>query len=103
MGASGAWRTTAAHPELFAAMVPICGGGEPKDATVLAQIPVWVFHGANDEVVPLQLSQDMVEAIGNAGGEPRLTVIPDAGHDICELVCQRTDLWNWLFSQHRSE
>jgi predicted peptidase len=103
MGAYGVWRTAAAYPELFAAIVPISGGGDAKTAKVLAEIPVWAFHGADDEIVQLGQSQEMVDAIRGSGGQPRLTIIPHAGHDICELVCERTDLWNWLFSQRRSE
>lgn len=97
MGGYGAWHTAAAHPNLFAAVVPICGGGEPGEAKSLAGIPIWAFHGAIDDVVPLNESEQMVEAIRDVGGEPKFTVLADAGHGICELMCQRSDLWEWLF------
>ncbi len=100
LGGYGTWRTAAAHPELFAAIVPICGGGEPDDTVALADTPVWAFHGGKDDVVPVKVSERIIESIRVAGGQPRLTVIPDAGHGICESVCGRTDLWDWLFQQN---
>jgi len=99
MGGFGTWRTAAAHPELFAGIVPICGGGDPEKAASLAETPIWAFHGANDNVVPLTKSEQMVDAIRAAGGDPRLTIIPDVGHGICKRVCERPDLWEWLLTQ----
>jgi predicted peptidase len=102
MGGYGTWRTAARYPDLFAAIVPIGGGGDANDAESLASIPVWAFHGANDNVIPLEESERMIEAIQAAGGKPILTVLPDAGHGICEEVCRRSDLWEWLLRQCRS-
>src|ERR1035441_9157001 len=62
MGGFGTWSLAAAHPERFAAIVPICGGGNPADAKKLAALPIWVFHGAKDGTVPVQRSREMVEA-----------------------------------------
>ncbi len=101
MGGFGAWATAAAYPDLFAAIVPICGGGAPDKAKALADVPVWAFHGAKDDAVPLARSEEIIEAMRRAGGNPKLTVIPDAGHGICESTCQRNDLWNWLLNQQR--
>lgn len=103
MGANGTWQTALAHPELFAAIVPICGEGEPKNAKALVNLSVWAFHGAQDDAVPVEESERMIQAIREAGGKPRLTIIPDAGHGICNTVCARTDLWTWLLEQGRSK
>lgn len=102
MGGYGAWATAAGQPELFAAIVPICGGGDPNQAKSLAGIPVWAFHGAADDVVPLAASEHMIEAIRNLGDQPRLTILCDMGHGICQTVCERADLWECLFKQRRS-
>ena len=99
MGGYGVWQTAAAHPTRFAAIVPICGGGDPDDTGSLTDFPIWAFHGERDEVVPVAESERMVEAIRAAGGSPRLTVLPNAGHGICHEVCERTDLWKWLLRQ----
>ena len=81
MGGYGTWSLAAAHPERFAAIVPICGGGNPADAKKLAALPIWVFHGAKDPTVPVQRSREMVEAIKAAGGNVKYTEYPDAKHD----------------------
>ena len=63
MGGFGTWTLAAFSPERFAALVPICGGGDPMTARRIAHIPVWVFHGAKDPTVPLERSEKMVEAL----------------------------------------
>jgi len=103
MGGSGIWRTAAARPELIAAIVPISGSGEPNNAKALSATPIWAFHGAKDKIVPVAESQRMIDAVTNAGGQARLTIIPNAGHAICESVCGRAELWQWLFQQRRSK
>lgn len=103
MGGYGTWRTAASHPELFAAIVPISGGGDPNDAKTLAAMPVWAFHGEKDKAVPVAESEHLIEAMHKAGGEPRLTILPNEGHGICGTVCYRTDLWEWLFQQRRRQ
>ena len=101
MGGYGAWAMAAAHPEMLAAIVPIEGGGNPDNAKVLATIPTWAFHGEKDQVVPVDQTTSMVEAIRAVGGQPKVTILPNEGHGICKKVCDRDDLWQWLFSQMR--
>jgi predicted peptidase len=103
MGGYGTWEAAAANPQLFAAIVPICGGGSIRAAAALVGTPIWAFHGAQDEVVAIDESKRMVDAVRNAGGEPKLTVIPNQGHGICSLVFNDTALWEWLFQQHRNK
>jgi predicted peptidase len=99
MGGYGTWHVAADYPTMFAAIAPICGGGQPKDAEALAHLPTWAFHGAKDEVVPVTESERMIQAMRAAGGAPKLTVFPDAGHGICNNVCDRSDFWSWLLLQ----
>jgi predicted peptidase len=99
MGGYGTWHTATAYPDRFAAIVPICGGGEPQKAGPLRDLPTWAFHGKLDEAIPVAESERMFEAIRAAGGNPQLTVLADAGHAICDVVCGRDDLWTWLLSQ----
>lgn len=101
MGGYGTWALAAAHPEKFAAIAPICGGGSPKDAPKLARLPIWVFHGAKDTTVPLQRSEEMVEAIKAAGGNPKFTVYPDAGHDSWTATYDNPEFYTWLLAQKR--
>jgi len=102
MGGYGTWSLAAAHPERFAAIVPICGGGNPADAAKLASLPVWVFHGAKDPTVPLERSKEMVEAIKSAGGNPRFTIYPEAGHDSWTETYNNPELYQWLLEQKKS-
>jgi predicted peptidase len=100
MGGYGTWRLAAAHYERFAAAVPICGGGEPRQmADALAHVPIWAFHGARDAVVPLSESQRMVDAVRGAGGYVRLTVYPDAEHDSWTRTYSNPEVFDWLLSQ----
>lgn len=101
MGGFGTWALAAAKPERFAAIVPICGGGNPAQAERLVGIPTWVFHGAKDAVVPLSSSQQIVDAIRAKGGEPKFTVYPEAGHDSWTETYADPALWDWLFAQSR--
>jgi len=103
MGGYGTWQTAAKYPEIFAAIVPICGGGETAQASALARLPIWAFHGERDKTVPLNESVRLVEAIRRSGGTPQLSILPGAGHGIRTAVCGRDDLWKWLLSQERSD
>ncbi|MFH1212463.1 MAG: prolyl oligopeptidase family serine peptidase [Candidatus Neomarinimicrobiota bacterium] len=81
MGGFATWTWANEHPERFAALVPICGGGNPLEVHKIKTVPAWVFHGAKDDVVPLHKSKEMVAALKAYGGNVRLTVYPSAGHD----------------------
>ncbi|MBM3883454.1 MAG: phospholipase [Verrucomicrobia bacterium] len=109
MGGYGTWKLALAHPEKFAAIAPICGGGERIDvllasrerAAALRRLPVWAFHGAKDPVVPLEESERMVEALKKAGvKDVRLTVYPEAQHDSWTQTYENPELYSWLL-KHR--
>jgi predicted peptidase len=102
MGGFGTWKLAAAHPERFAAAVPICGGGDPDDAPRVAEMPLWAFHGAADYIVPWERSQAMIAAVEQAGGHPRFTLDPKAGHDVWTAAYDRSELYDWLLSHRLS-
>jgi predicted peptidase len=104
MGGFGTWHLAAEYPELFAAIVPICGGtipniGFPERIKVLKDLPVWAFHGAQDEVVPLQMSQELVEVLQAHQGNVKFTVYPDAQHDSWTQTYENPELYEWLLQQ----
>lgn len=101
MGGYGSWSLAAAHPERFAAVVPICGGGDPATAKKLAKLPIWAFHGAKDPTVPVQKSRDMVEAIKAVGGNIKYTEYPEAKHDCWTQTYDNPELYKWLLKQKR--
>jgi len=81
MGGFGTWALASRHYRRFAAIAPICGGGERYAAARLRNIGVWAFHGEKDHVVSVDKSKEMVEAINARGGNAKLTIYPDAEHD----------------------
>ena len=102
MGGFGTWALAAFSPERFAAIVPICGGGDPMTARRIAHIPVWVFHGAKDPAVPLAGSEKMVEALKKANGNVKFTIYPEAGHDSWTQAYNDPELFKWLLQQKRT-
>ena len=103
MGGFGTWALAAAHPDKFAAIIPICGGGDPKDAAKLKDLPVWVFHGAKDTTVQPAQSEAMVNALKDAGAaNVKYTLYPDAAHDSWTATYDDPAVWEWLFQQKRS-
>jgi len=104
MGGYGSWRLAAEYPDRFAAVVPICGGGSPQDASKLKSLPIWVWHGTLDPAVPLQRSIDMVEAIKSAGGTNiHFTKLEGIGHNSWEAAYASPDLYQWLAKQTASK
>lgn len=105
MGGYGTWALLQADAQRFAAAIPICGGGNPVLAgynRALRSLPVWVFHGEADSVVPVQESIDMVEAIRAAGGESiELTTYPGVDHDSWTQTYDNPEVWEWLWHQRR--
>jgi predicted peptidase len=101
MGGAGTWALASAHPERFAAIAPVCGWGDPGMARRIRAMPVWVFHGAEDDVVPLQASQEMVDALRQVGNEARFTVYPDVGHDSWTQTYNDPALYEWFLSHRR--
>ncbi len=103
MGGYGTWRLAAKYPNRFAAIAPICGDGNPKDAAVLAHIPAWVFHGAKDDVVPVDKSETMVEALQAVNAhEVKFTIYPEAGQDSWTETYNNPELYDWLLTHTRS-
>lgn len=102
MGGYGAWELAQVAGDRLAAIVPICGGGDPAKATVLKDLPIWVFHGARDEVVSIEESEVMVDSIKKAGGNIRFTVFPNAKHNSWTKAYSRPDLYEWLLKHKKS-
>lgn len=103
MGGYGTWDLLCRWPDRFAAAVPICGGGDPSQAARLRQVPIWAFHGARDEVVLVDRSRQMVQALRSLGATPRYTELADVGHDAWNTAFSHPDVRPWLFNQRRSE
>jgi len=106
MGGYGTWSLATLYPHRFAAIAPICGGGDwlcgfPERVCALRHLPVWAFHGARDPLVPLSESVTMVDALRACGGNVRLTVYPDAEHDSWTETYNNPALYAWFLSHAR--
>ncbi len=99
LGGYGTWALGAAHPEKFAALAPVCGGGDPDLAYRLRRIPIWAFHGADDPVVPVAETRRMVEALARYHGDIRVTIYPDTGHDSWIQAYDDPALYDWMLAQ----
>lgn len=101
MGGFGAWALASEHPEMFAAAVPVCGGGNEARAPRLAGVAVWAFHGERDRPVSVERSRRMIAAIKQSGGQPLYTEYKGEGHVIWDKVFAEPELLPWVFAQRR--
>lgn len=101
MGGYATWDWAQRKPERFAAILPICGGGDPAQAEKLKTLPVWAFHGAKDPTVAVAKTEEMIAAIKAAGGEPRVTIYPEATHDSWTETYANDEVFAWLLAQKR--
>ena len=121
MGGYGVWELALLQPHRFAALVPISGALRPPSderalfvtpvaseadpyaalARQLHAMPIWIFHGAKDDVVPLEDDRRTTAALKAAGNAVRYTEFPDANHNAWDPAYATPELWSWLFAQHR--
>ena len=121
MGGYGTWELALMQPQRFAALVPICGALLPPSderslfvtplagvadpyatlAQRLRHVPIWIFHGAKDDLVPPGDDRKTIAALQAAGAEARYTEFPDANHDAWDPAYAEPALWTWLFAQRR--
>ena len=102
LGGFASWSMAAQYPDTFAAVAPICGGGNTASADKIKALPIWVFHGDKDTAVPLQKSQEMVDALKSAGAKQvEFTVYPGVGHDSWVKAYNDPKLYEWFLSHKR--
>lgn len=99
MGGYGTWFTAMARPDLFAAIAPVCGGGIAWYADLL-KMPIWVFHGAQDDVVSPSQSDEMVDRLKACGADVTYSRIDGVGHNVWDMTYNK-DLMGWLLSKKR--
>jgi len=102
MGGFGTWSLAAAFPERWAAIAPICGGGDPKTAAKIKDIPCWCFHGDADPTVNVERSREMIKALKDAGGSPRYDEYPGVNHNSWDKAYATAELYTW-FLKHATK
>ena len=103
MGGYGTWGLAIAYPQRFAALAPICGGGDPSAVCALKDVPVWAFHGAKDTVIPVEHSEQMVERLKACGGNVQFTIYPDAHHDAWTRTYADPQFYTWLLKHNLAQ
>ena len=107
MGGRGTWALAVENPDLFAALLPICGRAPDVDGfmeriKLLKDVPVWVFHGAKDPRVPIENSESIVAALKAIDGNVKYTIYPDAEHDSWTETYNNAEIYQWMLSQSLS-
>lgn len=100
MGGYGTWDLAMRQPDRFAAIAPICGGGDPTQGAKIKHLPIWAWHGDADFAVPVERSREMIAALEKAGGKPKYSELKGVGHDSWTAAYTSKDnLLPWLFEQ----
>ncbi|RAJ00640.1 dienelactone hydrolase family protein [Paenibacillus pabuli] len=98
MGGYGSWHLPMDYPDVFAAIAPVCGGGDPSKAKTLLNVPIWAFHGAKDDVVYVTESEKIVHALEALNADVKLTIYPEGGHDAWTETYENPELYKWFLS-----
>jgi predicted peptidase len=102
LGGMGACRLATAYPRRFAALAPVCGTAPWSILPDrIRHLPVWAFHGADDDVVPAAESRELVAALQALGGDARLTLYPGVGHAAWEPAYAAPELLAWWLAARR--
>jgi predicted peptidase len=103
MGGYGSWDLAARTPERFAAILPICGGGDERVDATIATLPIWCFHGDADNVVHVTGTTAAIDALDAAGIETKVTIYPQVGHNSWDAAYREPELAKWLLSHSRPQ
>jgi predicted peptidase len=103
MGGFGTWDFASRYPHWFAAIAPICGGGDALRIRRLKDMPIWAFHGMKDQVVPIERTLELVRALEKVDGDITFTVYPEAGHDSWTETYNNPALWDWFLEHKRQD
>jgi len=101
MGGFGTWDLAEKYPDEFAGIAPICGGGDVGKVWKLRHMPVWCFHGAKDNVVPIASSQIMVDSLRKFNPGVKFTIYPELEHNSWEVTYNNDSLYDWFLSQKK--
>ncbi len=103
MGGFGVWDIISRFPETFAAAIPVCGGGDKNTAISIKELPLWVFHGEQDNIVDVECSRKMIKALQNSGASPNYTEFKATGHECWSQAFSYAGLVEWLFEQKNNK
>ncbi|WP_010585326.1 carboxylesterase family protein [Schlesneria paludicola] len=102
MGGWATWKLAAYQPERFAAVAPICGWTDTREAVKFKRLPVWAIHGDDDGGVPFMETEQMVDAIRGIGGNVKFTILSNAPHDVWTSTYAMPEFYEWLLRHRKS-
>lgn len=100
MGGYGAWNTAMEYPDKFAAVIPLCGGGNVKDVCKISNVPVWAFHSKDDDKVAFSETERLVEKLKKCNGNVKFTCLEGKGHAI-QWIYEKEDVYKWMLEQQK--
>lgn len=98
MGGYGTWKLAAMYPKLFAAIIPICGGANLSEIEALKDLPIWAFHGSEDDIVPLIRSQEIIDQLSKIDSDAKLSIYDNVQHDSWSATYANPEIYDWLLS-----
>ncbi|MCM8526046.1 MAG: prolyl oligopeptidase family serine peptidase [Lentisphaeraceae bacterium] len=101
LGGFGTWDIIQRKPDLFAAAIPVCGGGDTAQAGNIKNLPIWIFHGDSDNIVYTKRSRDMFAALKKVDAKVQYTEYKNTGHDSFTETYKNDKVLDWFFSQKK--
>ena len=101
MGGYGSLAIAMERPDLFSGIIPICGGGDLNKIGRLEHIPIWLFHGDADTVVPVENSTKIYDALNLINDNVKITIYENVGHDSWTETYENNDIYEWLLNQNK--
>jgi predicted esterase len=101
MGGVGSWSLVQQYPDRIAAIVPVCGHGDTADIDRIKNLPVWIFHGEADPVVPVAKERAMADALSKVGNQVKMSIYPGVGHECWNQAWATPELIPWMLQQKR--
>jgi predicted peptidase len=102
MGGHGTYALAAYQPTRFAAIAPVCGAGDLDIAPRLTHVPIFAVHGEKDDTVPCEKDQQLIDAIRRLGGDAKIEIVANAGHDVWTRTYAGNEIYDWLLSHKKS-
>ena len=101
MGAMGTYEILRRKPNVFASAFAICGGDHVENVKKYKHVPLWIFHGAKDSVVPIQKSEIVVNELKRLNSDVKFRIYPDANHNSWDPAFAEPDFLSWIFSYRK--
>ncbi len=103
-GGGAAWEMAVQYPDTFAAMAVVCGMTPvPYAGWINKKMPIWVFHGEEDNSIPISESENMVDRLKGMGYDVKFTRYPGVGHNSWLQAYSTEELYEWFMKQERTD